>query len=304
MITFGKFDINSFGDASVVTDTNLSGLYNLTGENVFLLPQGEQAKSLLYVKNLCSWFLSRGVEKDSLVVAVGGGSVGDLVGFCASVYKRGVKLLQVPTTLLSQIDSSIGGKTAIDLGGIKNAVGTIYSADTLIDTEFLKTLPESEMLNGYGELLKYRMLSPEIDEIAESAPLEKVIEACVSYKMSIVERDMQDNGERRLLNFGHTVGHALELYYKLSHGVAVANGLYYETLLAHKLELCSLEYLNKWQAEIKSRFEIVDLSREVLKLTAQDKKNQNGLVCFVLPTGEKFSFEYISLQQAESLLLG
>jgi len=303
MVTFQKFDINQYSDSLVVTDKNLAKIYGYGGANVFVLPAGERAKTFANAQKLCKWFLDKGLAKDGAVVAVGGGCVGDTVGFAASVYKRGVKLLHVPTTLIAQIDSGIGGKTALNLGSVKNAVGTFYNADTLIDTAFLDTLPQAERTNGQGELLKYRMLSAEIDNAFHGGNLQDIIKACADYKQQICQIDPMDKSTRHLLNFGHTVGHALELSCKLSHGEAVANGLYYETALACKLGLCNRSYADKWQSEVARLFSVRSLTREILSVASHDKKNSSGMVCCVLPTGGDFVLRNFTLQQFTELLL-
>lgn len=300
MVTYTKFNLNNFADSLVVTDGKIAKLYNINGGNVYLLPEGEQAKRFAEVEKLCKWFLSKNLQRGGKVTAVGGGSIGDTAGFACSIYKRGVRLTHVPTTLIAQIDSSIGGKTAIDLDGVKNAVGTFYDADTVIDVDFLKTLDDKQMLSGKGELLKYRMLSADVDKLYNGEVTEQVIQACVNYKLDVCGADPYDNGKRHILNFGHTVGHAMELTYGLPHGHAVANGIYYETLLGCKLHKCAREYLNKWTAEIENQFEILPLNEQILNLTTTDKKNGNDGVCFVLPSD--FEQHYLTLNQLKSLL--
>lgn len=301
MVTFGKFNKDAYKNDLIVTDANVSKLYGLVGNNIFVLPAGERAKSFFYVQKLCKWFLKNNLQKQDTVVAVGGGSVGDVTGFAASIFKRGVKLLHVPTTLIAQIDSGIGGKTAIDLDGVKNAVGTFYFADTFIDTTFLQTLPKRQLKNGQGELLKYRMLSAEIDKVAQEGCLEDTIRACVDYKLSVCREDAFDNGKRKLLNFGHTVGHAVELSLKLSHGEAVANGLYYETLLATKLGLCTADYQSRWQKEIEKHFVLRKLTKDILQLSKNDKKNVDNKICFVLPNGSDFVEKYLTWENIQQL---
>lgn len=303
MITFQPFNLQQYTNCLIVTDSKIAALYNITGDNVYLLPRGEKAKSLYHARKLCSWFLAHNLTKSDTVVAVGGGSIGDTVGFAASVYKRGVRLLHVPTTLLAQIDSSIGGKTAVDLDGVKNAIGTFYQADTLIDVDFLSTLDKTQRLNGYGELLKYRMLSSDIDEIylKHGAMSVQTVRACVEFKQNICNIDPFDKGKRRLLNLGHTIGHAMELYNRIPHGVAVANGIYYETLLASKLGLCSKHYADKWMSQARNNFTIYSLNNEILQLTANDKKNDGKGICFVAP--ESFSQVTLSLDELEKCLL-
>lgn len=301
MVTFEKFNKENYKNNLIVTDANVSKLYGIAGDNIFVLPAGEKAKSFFYAQKLCRWFLLNNLQKEQVVVAVGGGSVGDVVGFAASIFKRGVRLLHVPTTLVAQIDSSIGGKTAVNLDGVKNAVGTFFFADTLVDVDFLKTLPCRQLKNGMGELLKYRMLNEEIDKIACEGNLQSTIAACVKYKLSICQRDSFDEGERRLLNFGHSVGHAMELRFKLSHGEAVANGLYYETLIAKKLGLVGCDYLNKWQKEIEKHFVLHALTTDVLAVAKNDKKNAYGKICFVLPTNAGFTQKFLTWEKVQQL---
>lgn len=303
MITYQPFNLQDYTDCLIVTDSKIAKLYSISGDNVFLLPRGEQAKSFYHVKRLCSWFLSHNLARSGAVVAVGGGSIGDTVGLATSIYKRGAHLLHVPTTLLAQIDSSIGGKTAIDLDGVKNAVGTFYQADTLIDVNFLATLDKVQLHNGYGELLKYRMLSHQIDDvyIEYGAKSVQTIRACVEFKQNVCNIDPLDKAERRKLNLGHTIGHAMELKYRIPHGVAVVNGIYYETLLALKLGLCGYDYADKWMREAHSNFTIYPLNEQILQSTLSDKKNGNKGICFVLP--DSFNQTFLSLDEVQKYLL-
>lgn len=301
MIVYQKFNISDFSDCLIVTDGHVGELYGINGDNVYYLPRGESAKSFENIEKLCRWFLSCNLERRGCVVAVGGGSVGDTVGFAASVYKRGVALTHVPTTLVAQIDSSIGGKTAIDLDGVKNAVGTFYNADTIIDVRFLQTLPQEQILCGQGELLKYRMLSSEINGVFAKGNIENTVRACAEYKSSVCIADPHDIGVRRKLNFGHTIGHALELSCGLTHGEAVANGIYYATDLAYKLGKCGKTYRNEWTDKVKALFNIIPLSREILRLTVHDKKNGNGKISFILPPD--FGETAFTMEQLISLLL-
>ena len=302
-ITFEKFQLEKYSDCLIVTDAKIAKLYDIHGDNVYLLPRGERAKSFKHVKSLCSWFLSKRLDTHDKVVAVGGGSVGDTVGFATSIYKRGVDVLHVPTTLLAQIDSSIGGKTAIDLDGVKNAVGTFHFGDTLIDVDFLKTLDMEQIISGQGEIIKYRMLCCEVnkaDNNGKGTTLE-VIKACVKYKQQVCDADPFCKNKRNILNFGHTVGHALELNYGISHGMAVVNGIYYETQLAERLGMCSSEYANKWMREIDHNYPIYPLNGRVLSLMLNDKKNVDGKIGFVLPAD--FNQTYLTLDEVKDLLL-
>lgn len=300
MITFKKFNLADFSDSLVVTDENVARICGINGDNVFVLPSGEQTKCFARLEELCKWFLSKNLHRNGKVVAVGGGVVGDLCGFAASVYMRGVALTHVPTTLIAQIDSAIGGKTAIDLDGVKNVVGSFYSADTQIDIDFLQTLPSDQMLNGQGELLKYRMLSGKIDSLCS---LSEQISECVRYKLQLCKEDPLDKGKRHLLNLGHTIGHALELYYGIPHGIAVANGIFYETELAYCLGRCGLDYKTKWQNEVQKTFPVYSLTEQVLNLTVHDKKNCNQSICFVLPSENGATIFDIALEDVFASLL-
>ena len=300
---FEKFNLQNYKDCLVVTDGKIAQLYNITGSNVFIIPRGEDAKSFYTVQELCSWFLQKNLKRNQTVVAVGGGSVGDTVGFACSIFKRGVNLLHVPTTLLAMVDSCVGGKTAIDHDGIKNAVGTFYQGDVLVDPEFLSTLDDTQKLNGMGEILKYRMLTEQVDDVYNQGDLLAVVRACFHYKLAVCEIDPFDEGIRKKLNFGHTIGHAMELALAIPHGLAVLNGIYYETLLATKLGLCSNDYCQKWQQEVtKLVGDIAPLTSEMLDLTLQDKKNDNNLVTFVLPR-KFYEPVQLPLEQVKNLLL-
>ena len=301
-LNLGKFNVNDYSNCLIVTDANLQKLYNITGDNVFVIPRGEDAKNFGTVQMLCSWFLSKNLKRNQTVVAVGGGSVGDTVGFACSVYKRGVGLLHVPTTLLAMVDSSIGGKTAIDLDGVKNAVGSFYEGDVLLDTDFLKTLDDTQMQNGMGEILKYRMLTEQVDEVYLQCGIEDVIWCCMNWKRAVCEVDPFDENYRQCLNFGHTIGHAMELTLGIPHGLAVLNGIYYETLLAHKLGFCTKEYLDKWQNEVTKIANVCPtLTETMLDCTIYDKKNDNDLITFSFPC--KYGRTQLPLEQLKDLLL-
>ncbi len=301
-VTFGKFDLANYKNCLVVTDNHIAKLYNITGENVYLLPRGEVAKSFDNVQLLCKWFLQNNLQRSGKVVAVGGGSIGDTVGFACSIFKRGVQLLHVPTTLVAQIDSAIGGKTAVDFCDVKNAIGTFYPAETLVDFTFLNTLDEVQKTNGSGELLKYRMLDADVDYFVRNDMLNLAMRSCISYKTRLCQIDPFDNGERHKLNFGHTIGHAMELTLGIPHGLAVLNGIYFETELAKKLELCTQQYADFWQSEVQKLCNVAPcLTPSMLDLTLTDKKNNGDDVCFVLP--DTFKEVFVPLERVKQLLL-
>lgn len=296
MISFGKFNLTDFADCVVVTDRNVAKLYDIASENVLALPAGERTKSFATVERICRFCLSKNLLRGGKIVAVGGGVVGDVAGFAASVYKRGVKLLHVPTTLLAMVDSSVGGKTAVNLDEVKNACGSFYAADTLVDLRFLSTLSQTEILSGMGEIIKYRMINAGIDNAAEQG-LPRLIADCIAFKQAICNVDPYDKGRRMILNAGHTLGHAVELIYDIPHGYAVANGLFHELTLSQKLGLCSDSYAARWREEIASHYPIVKITDEVLRIAAQDKKSDDSGVRFVLATDNGAVIRSFTMQE-------
>ena len=206
---------------------------------VFLIGHGEEAKTLATVEDLCRAWARWGLTRADAVVAVGGGLVTDVGGFAAAVYHRGLPVVHVATTLLGQIDAAIGGKTGVNLPEGKNLVGAFWQpAAVLCDTEVLATLPARERRSGLGELAKYHFLArPGIDPDLDGLDLEEQVAACVRIKAAVVAEDEREGGQRALLNYGHTLAHALETTgrYDLRHGEAVAVGLVYAAELARAL---------------------------------------------------------------------
>ena len=219
----------------VITDTNLIKEYShlIKTDDLYVVESGEQSKTLETYKGIV-----KRIPKDvNKIISFGGGMVGDLAGFIASTFKRGVPLIQVPTTLLAMVDSSIGGKNGVNLGENKNQLGTIQQPmEVLSDPDFLKTLPAAEFINGIAEVIKYGVASDssllemtQTRVFSDSPHLEDIIEKCCRIKGKVIEQDETGRGGyRNTLNLGHTLGHALEIPYKLSHGQAVAIGVLYE----------------------------------------------------------------------------
>jgi 5-deoxy-5-amino-3-dehydroquinate synthase len=201
----------------------------------FTIPEGEEGKHLGTVEELCRGFAAWGLTRGDVVVAVGGGLVTDLAGFAASAFHRGVPVVHVATTLLAQVDAAIGGKTGVNLPEGKNLVGAYWQpAAVLCDTETLQTLPPRERRNGLGEMAKYAFLgAPDLVEL----PLEEQVAACVRVKADVVSSDEREGGRRMILNYGHTLGHAIEAAsgYDLRHGEAVAVGVVFAAELARRL---------------------------------------------------------------------
>lgn len=202
---------------------------------VFTMGSGEDAKHLGTVEDLCRDWAEWGLTRGDCVVALGGGVVTDTVGFAAAAYHRGVPVVHVSTTLLGQVDAAIGGKTGVNLPEGKNLVGAFWQpAAVICDTDVLATLPPREYRNGQGEMAKYAFLG--VDDLAD-LPLDEAVAACVACKAEVVGSDEREGGRRAILNYGHTLGHALETAgsYDLRHGEAVAIGLIYAAELARRL---------------------------------------------------------------------
>lgn len=250
-----------FGKVAVVTDENVKRLIgnefleNLRKEGIkaelFTFPAGESSKNIDTVISLARQMIQKNFDRKDIIIALGGGVTGDIAGFLASIYLRGIPYIQVPTTLLAQVDSSVGGKTGVDLPEGKNLIGTFYQpARVYIDPQVLKTLPIHEFKNGLAEVIKYGCImkkklfdflkkrGKEIYELKSEDIAYIIYESCLA-KAQIVSKDEKESGLRRVLNFGHTVGHAIEteLNYEIPHGMAVSVGMVCEALLSEKLEV-------------------------------------------------------------------
>lgn len=287
----------------VVTDKNVEKLYPqfFRDCNKFVLEPGEDSKTLENMVAIARKMLQAGADRSSKIVAVGGGVVGDLAGFTAAVFMRGIKWVSVPTTLLAQVDSGIGGKTAVDLDDYKNIIGSFHQpSDILVSLEFLQTLPERERLCGIGEVIKTAFLDDEVSQIVESGlnkllsfdreTLLKTVKACIEFKEKIVAEDEKElSGKRKILNLGHTVGHAIEKAdkHRLSHGEYVLWGLLYEGYITKNF--ISLEYYMYMRAlvgKILRGKKLVFDSKEVAKAALSDKKNSGGKISIIAPVAK------------------
>lgn len=308
------------GPVPVITDANVSGLHlshlmdALRGKGIdakpIVLAPGEATKSFDHLEDLTSALLASGVDRGGLIIAFGGGVIGDLVGFAAGILKRGVDFAQIPTTLLAQVDSSVGGKTAINTAEGKNLVGLFHQPRiVLADTALLKTLPRRELLAGYAEVVKYGALGDAeffrwLEENGgralaheDEAIVHAVAHSC-RMKAEIVSRDERETGDRALLNFGHTFAHALEAATgysdRLLHGEAVAIGMVLAIQLSIALGLCSsgdLERLRRHLSAVGLPTSIAAIpgtrpARDTLLAhMAHDKKVKDGRLVFVLTRG-------------------
>jgi 5-deoxy-5-amino-3-dehydroquinate synthase len=252
----------------------------------FTIPEGEDGKHLGTVEDLCRDWARWGLTRGDCVVAVGGGVVTDTAGFAAATYHRGVPVVHVATTLLGQVDAAIGGKTGVNLPEGKNLVGAFWQPSAVLcDTDVLATLPPREYRNGLGEMAKYAFLG--VDRLRD-LPLDEAVAACVTCKADVVAADEREGGRRAILNYGHTLGHALETAgrYDLRHGEAVAVGLVYAAELAHRLGRIDAERVAEHRAVVAA----YDLPMtvppgsdpdELVTLFGRDKKAVGGIT-FVL----------------------
>ncbi|HUP70134.1 MAG TPA: 3-dehydroquinate synthase family protein [Acidimicrobiales bacterium] len=278
--------------AAIVTQETIPVVVDPGVEHrVFTMGEGEEAKCLETIEELCSGFTRWGLRRGDVVVAVGGGVVTDTAGFAAAVYHRGVAVVHVATTLLGQVDAAIGGKTGVNLPEGKNLVGAFWQpSGVLCDTEVLETLPPREYRSGCGEMAKYHFLG---GEGLEDLPLDERVAACVRIKAEVVADDEREGGRRATLNYGHTLAHALETAggYGLRHGEAVSVGLIFAAHLAERLGRID-------ERRVAHHYEVVDsydLPKtfpagtdvdEVIEIMGRDKKATSGL-SFVLdgPSG-------------------
>lgn len=283
-----------------------AGLTNWT----ITLPPGESAKSFTGLEMVTRHLLQAGVNRKDLVIAMGGGVIGDLAGLSAGIVKRGVNFVQIPTTLLAQVDSSVGGKTAIDTPEGKNLIGLIHQPKlVLADLDVLGTLDDRQMRAGYAEIVKAALIGDaaffewceaNVAGLLAGKPeaLQHAIVTSIAFKARVVEADEHEQGERALLNLGHTFAHALEAHSAydgtLLHGEAVAAGVYLAFQLSAQLGLCAAEDVTRVRAHLDRAGFITDLRKlpgapydpaKLTALMAADKKNEAGLLTLILTRG-------------------
>lgn len=293
----------------VLTDTNVAGLYPLHFEalssafecRTLVVSAGEESKNMEQLARIWERMLDFGIDRSDTLILFGGGTICDLGGFAAATFKRGVHVVNCPTTLLAMIDAAVGGKTGINFEHIKNCIGVVRQPDYILPANpaFLHTLADSELKSGFGEMIKYALIaSPELFEqlcgmkaLAAEAIRPEWIEWCVAYKQKVVALDPEDHKERHILNFGHTFGHALESYYlsediPVTHGEAVAVGLVYESQLSMQHAGLSEKQFYRIKDLICRFYDVPELSDDLLKqlkpFILQDKKNNGGEINFTL----------------------
>jgi len=281
------------------------------------IPEGERHKNIHTSESVWQELSDTGADRKSLLVNLGGGVVTDLGGFIGATFRRGIDFLNVPTSLLAMVDAALGGKTGVDLGVLKNQIGVIQPPVMIwILPEFLKTLPVRQWNNGYAEMLKHGLIADATywsDLTRQETPEDMLdlIRRSVDIKMNIVQQDLYEGGIRKTLNYGHTLGHAIESHWlaekdeALYHGEAIAAGMILEAFLSHQLTGLTVEALESIRKEISARytklvFEPADV-RAILDLLRYDKKATHGAVLFVLL--EQIGSAKIDVQSDEKVLL-
>ena len=303
------FDLQKYSQIVVVTDKAISELYiddvrkNIPEVKEVIIGSGERFKNIETVQEIWKEFLRLGVDRKSLIINLGGGVIGDMGGFAASTYMRGIDFLQVPTTILAQVDASIGGKVGINFGGVKNLIGAFNQPIGVVcDVSTLKSLNDREFIEGFGEVIKHGVIADKkyFEFVTSKKPREfsedelvKIVSDSCEIKNSIVSKDVTEKNVRRMVNFGHTIGHALESLSletdnHLLHGEAVSLGMIAEGKVSVLKKMFSEEEFKEMvealeNAGLPTKDEITE-KKEVLKRIKSDKKSERGVVYWTLIT--------------------
>lgn len=324
--------INAPQKLLIVTDSNVAPLYadevNKILENagydseVYVFPAGEENKHMDTILGICGACVKHDMDRKSMIIALGGGVVGDMAGFAASIYMRGIRFIQLPTTLLSQSDSSVGGKTGIDFMESKNILGAFWQPKLVfINVSTLKTLPEIQFVSGMGEVIKHGIIrnrefyefiknNVELIKSLDSNTLIKMSKTNCAIKAGVVECDERESGLRAILNFGHTIGHAVESAYNftMTHGECVGLGMLAVSKLAKDRGMISDSDLKDIEATLLSygfstREKLPEKS-EILRFMHKDKKKADGKLSFVLPVriGETVRTQDVTEQEILSAI--
>ena len=297
-------------------------------DELFILKDGEQEKNYKNYLKIINRAAELGLTRKDVMVAVGGGVVGDITGFAASTYMRGIDYIQVPTTLLAAVDSSVGGKTAIDLEEAKNIIGTFCQPKAVfININFLNTLNQRQFMSGLGEVLKYAFIEENCEyktplylfefltlgceKVLQKEPLTiiRMIEYCLNLKISVVNQDEKEAGLRKVLNFGHTLAHALETitkYKKFTHGEAVIFGMFFILKWAYEHEYITYSYY-RLSTELLEKYGFKPLNKnfkpeKLTEIMKKDKKAEDGMITFIVPSGKK-KVKEIKLTPAEVIYM-
>lgn len=333
-IALGRHHLSSMGEYDVVvgqigsltngnlivTDENIAKLHAETikklNTKIVVVPAGEEHKNLETVHHLWKSFLENGLDRKSTVIALGGGVIGDMTGFAASTYMRGIDWVAMPTTLLSMVDASLGGKTGFDLPEGKNLIGAFHPPKlVLADVIFLKTLPERELISGMAEVVKHGIISdPELFELCKNGldwvkgNLESIVKRAMAVKIKVIEADPYEKGFRAALNLGHTVGHAVELVskFELRHGEAIAIGMAVEAKYSAQIGLTSQSIVEAIESTLKKLNLPTEIpagfsKEEIIKAMRVDKKKNAKTIRFALPV-EIGKVELIDVDDLESVI--
>jgi 3-dehydroquinate synthase len=269
-----------------------------TAVNFFVVQPGEKNKSIATCMEIWAAMTDAALDRKALVINLGGGVLGDMGGFCASIYKRGIRFINIPTTLLSQVDASVGGKLGVDFEGLKNHLGVFNEPETvLISPTFLSTLPKNELRSGFAEIIKHGLIRDKVYFESlnfknwEDSDWKELIKHSISIKTEVVTSDPKEAGLRKILNFGHTIGHAFETFYldgekHLLHGEAIAAGMICEAWLSQEKLGLSGEELAEIEAAFFSIYGKIKIEESeiesLLDLCLQDKKNEGNSLLFSL----------------------
>lgn len=282
----------------IISDTNINNLYKFYFKDypTILLEAGEKSKTFSNVEYIISKLLEKKIDKSYMLIALGGGTICDITGFVASIYKRGISVTYVPTTILAQIDAAIGGKTGVNYNSLKNCVGTFKLAEFVFcNYSFFNTLEENEVKSAFGEILKYSLINDKLlfENLykrnfkyfeRDRQKINEIIKQCIEIKLEFVKKDFYDKEIRHVLNFGHSLGHAFEITDGLAHGIAIVKGMCAAIDLSYKLK-----YLDKIKLDlIKDYFRQYEfdtnyfINQEHINLLFNDKKKNNNEIEFIL----------------------
>ncbi len=302
--TFSKLNLflkkGKYSRLIVLTDSNtVTECYPILAKNcsaiqkadILEIDAGEAIKTIDTCKELWETLSEAQVDKNTLLINVGGGVITDIGGFIASIYKRGIDFIHIPTSLLAMADASVGGKCGVDLNSLKNQLGTITQPKgVFINTQFLNTLPQRQLANGVAEIIKMGLIADAklVKSMQDNKTLlDILIKKSVALKMAIVKKDPNDKGIRKILNFGHTVGHAIESFFlgtkdELLHGEAIAIGMLIESLIAFDKKMINANELQIIVDLIKPNYSVIEFKQEeqkkILELMLHDKKNKNNKI--------------------------
>jgi 3-dehydroquinate synthase len=274
---------------------------SLPAHELIEISSGEEYKTLSTCQLIWDKMTTIAADRNALLVNLGGGVISDMGGFCAATYKRGIAFINIPTTLLAQVDASIGGKLGIDYNGFKNHIGLFCEPGLVIlSASFLATLPKRELISGYAEVLKHGLIADAnywqgLGTAIDKIDWQKIIQRSVEIKYEVISADPKEKGLRKILNFGHTIGHCIESFYltqkdqKLLHGEAIAIGMICEAFIAHRKKMIDQQMLQQINSKLKAIYGLHPIQQKdlasIVDLAIQDKKNKNNTILMALLKG-------------------